>query len=92
MFKNIGGKIKWLAELLFEIGAVWCIIAGIVLKFYLEFNTAVCLLIAVLGPVVAWISSWCLYGFGQLIENSDNIEQDTRAIKEKLCDEEKEAE
>jgi len=92
MYKNIGGKIKRLSEILFEIEAAGLIIGGIVLKFYYGFNTAICLLIAVLGPIVAWISSWFLCGFGQLIENSDNIAQDTRAIKGKLCDEKKEAE
>ena len=31
------------------------------------------ILIAILGPIIAWIASWILYGFGQLIENSDTI-------------------
>ena len=30
-----------------------------------------CIKIIVLGSLISWISSFCLYGFGQLIENSD---------------------
>ena len=37
----------------------------------LPFLTLLGGLLFVLGPIAAWVSTWLLYGFGQLIENSD---------------------
>ena len=31
------------------------------------------LLVLIAGPIIAWVSSWLLYGFGQLIENTDQL-------------------
>jgi hypothetical protein len=35
------------------------------------------------GPIIAWVSSWLLYGFGQLIENSDIIAEEYNRKNEK---------
>ena len=37
----------------------------------------------VVGPIVAWFSSWLLYGFGQLVENSDIIAAEYNRKNEK---------
>lgn len=68
MFTNIGSKIKvatkvscWLLIALFVIMGIALLISGAVLN-------GIILLIA--GPLTAWVSSFVLYGFGELVENS----------------------
>ena len=68
MFSNIGGKIKiatkvlcWLLITLFIIMGIALLVSGAVLN-------GIVLLIA--GPLTAWVSSFVLYGFGELVENS----------------------
>lgn len=36
-----------------------------------------------LGPVIAWVSSWLLYGFGELIDKTCEIEYNTRGSMRK---------
>ena len=68
MFSNIGGKIKvatkvlcWLLIALFVIMGIALLVSGTVLN-------GIILLIA--GPLTVWVSSFVLYGFGELVENS----------------------
>ena len=76
MFKNVGGKIKGLAAFVTWLGIIAAVIGGI---FYMtidfEDTFFLGLVIAVSGSVVAWISSFVLYGFGELVENSAIIAQ-----------------
>ena len=72
-YSNIGDKIKNLAQVLFVLGAIVDISLGIILMGTDEDLIIFGLLLILLGPVVTWVSSWLLYGFGQLIENSDII-------------------
>lgn len=71
MFTNIGAKIKGLAKAGCWVGIVGCIFAGVVLLFTEEEFIPIALGVAVGGSLASWIGSWFLYGFGQLIENSD---------------------
>ena len=73
MFTNIGAKIKGLAKVGCWVGIVGCIFAGVVLLFTEEEFIPIALGVAVGGGLASWIGSWFLYGFGQLIENSDVI-------------------
>ncbi len=70
MYDNIGGKIKKLATFLSLIGIIISILIGLILTVVID-NILFLLLIGGLGSLFAWIASFCLYGFGQLIENSD---------------------
>ena len=71
MFKNIGGKIKALALIISGFGMVFSIVYAIVLikDDLLKVGVNAVILIA----VISLISSFILYGFGQLIENSDKL-------------------
>ncbi len=69
MFKNIGGKIKWLAETVCLLGIVISVLSGIYLIAADE--TLAGVLVMLLGSFASWIGSFFTYGFGQLIENSD---------------------
>ena len=75
MFHNIGGKIKALAKICTWIGIVSSILFGSFVIFESGFDETffMGLLIIILGPLSSWIGSFLLYGFGQLIENSDKI-------------------
>ena len=75
MFDNIGGKIKTLAKVVCWIGIIACIITGIVLMATGEDSILVGILTAVVGSLLSWVSSFVLYGFGQLVENSDTLVQ-----------------
>ena len=71
MYDNIGGKIKNWAIWIFIVEAISAVIGGIVL--IVNDNALLGFLTMILGPIAAWISSWLLYGFGQLVESSDII-------------------
>ena len=71
MFDNIGGKIKILAQIFVWIGIIASVILGIILcNTDVEWLGVICIF---LGPILCWISSMTLYGFGELIENSLEI-------------------
>ncbi|MBP5242555.1 MAG: hypothetical protein J6Z36_02570 [Clostridia bacterium] len=78
MYKNIGGKIKGLAIGLFFAAAILGVIVGIVLMAVDADLIPQGLLLLIGGPITAWISSWVLYGFGELIEKVSDIERNTR--------------
>ena len=40
-------------------------------------------LICFLGPVIAWVASWVLYGFGELIAKATDIANNTRGEAKK---------
>ena len=78
MFNNIGRKIKNCAEAITWIGIIICILVGlvyIVLGIENEANEMIVsgILVILVGSLSSWIGSFLLYGFGQLIENSDII-------------------
>ncbi len=92
MFSNIGGKIKMLAKVLFWIGVIGSVIIGGIFlisprgtatfNYSYGYSTQVSSVLAgiifiFLGFLLSWISSMLLYGFGQLIENSDAIRENT---------------
>ena len=71
MFTNIGSKIKTLASVFTWLGIIGSIISGIYLASQDDDLILIGLLTALLGSLFSWIGSFLLYGFGQLIENSD---------------------
>ena len=81
MYDNIGGKIKNLAKTIFIFEAVASVITGIVLMVSDEDLILFGFLTLILGPAVAWVSSWFTYGFGELIDKACEIELNTRSGK-----------
>ena len=76
-YNNIGGKIKGLAKAAFIVEAIAAVLSGIVMFIEDDDMFLMAVLVAVVGPIVAWVGSWLLYGFGQLIENSDTLVKNT---------------
>lgn len=79
MYDNIGSKIKGLAKATFIIETIAAVITGIALMAYDEDITPLALLVMVVGPIVAWVSSCLIYGFGELIDKASDIERNTRS-------------
>lgn len=76
-FDNNGGKIKALAKGEMWVGIIASIFYGIFLivesEFIIEEKLFSGFMVIVFGPLASWVSSWVLYGFGQLVENSDKL-------------------
>lgn len=75
MFNNIGKKIKTLAEIITVLGILASIVTAIVIWTTVEYSFLIGLGILVFGCIFAWIGSFLLYGFGELIESTKRIEQ-----------------
>ena len=79
MFDDIGGKIKTLAEVVCGLGIAASVIGAIILWVQNSAYTPTIfagVLVLVLGCLGSWIGSFFVYGFGQLIENTDDIHAD----------------
>ena len=83
MYDNIGRKIKIFAKASFAVEAIGAFITGIVLMAIDEDLIAWGIILMLLGPVVAWVSSWILYGYGEIIEKTCEIERNTRGGERK---------
>lgn len=99
MYNNIGNKIKALAKVIcIFIAVVWVIIgfSFILTKNSSPFIRLIGLLIIVVGPLFAWINSFLLYGYGELIEQNAEIRKEikrlTKGSKENEEKDKKEAE
>lgn len=88
MFDNISSKIKILATAICWIGIIGSIITSIVMFF--NANETADLYIPLgcmflfLGPIVSFANSILIYGFGELIEQSQEASENTRNIAELL--------
>ena len=71
MFKNIGKKIMGLAKFITWMGFLASIIGGIAMIVEDEDLIVPAVLVMVAGCLVSWIACFMLYGFGQLIHNSE---------------------
>ncbi len=83
MYDNIGGKIKGLAKTMFIVEAIGAIITGLVLLSIDEDLIGYGLLTLVCGPIVAWVGSWLLYAFGELVEDVHAIRNKEGTTEEK---------
>ena len=85
-FGNIGKKMKAFARWMFVIESILMILLGLVFfiqaidSFMGGIYVVLGLLFIFLGPLLAWLSSWVLYGFGELIDKTCDIEKNTRAL------------
>ena len=92
MFNNIGRKIKALAKVLCWIGIIASILGGIGMiaagssytySFGYGYSSGPSVLVGVLtiifGSLFSWIGSFFAYGFGQLIEDTEEIRESIRS-------------
>ena len=80
MYDNIGKKIKNFAIWCFVGESVASVIGAIsFLATQSDDDYVIPAVIALfLGPIIAFISSWFVYGFGEIIEKLTEIERNTR--------------
>lgn len=67
LYTNIGKKIQTLAKWCFLVETVGACVTGIVLM--LDELVLPGVLTILVGPIIAWISSWMTYAFGQLVDD-----------------------
>lgn len=84
LYENIGSKIKNWVKWIFVIEAIGAVITGLVLLFTDEDLISYGLLTLVFGPFIAYIGSWILYAFGELVEKTSDNENTTRQILKKI--------
>ena len=95
MFKNMGGKIKILAKVMCWINIALGIIAvfagifsvvafGNISAYSIEAAGTICLIIlaGIIWALFAWIGSFFLCGYGELIENSAITAKNTQTLIE----------
>ena len=70
MFDNISRKIKILAYVCTIVGILASLIIGVEM---LNSHNSDGMTVMILGSFISWVTSFTLYGFGQLIENTDII-------------------
>ena len=72
MYKDIGGKIKHAAYIMFFLQAVLYAAVGLLL---ISVNIWSCLLVLSFGILFSWISSLMMYGIGEVIDKVSSIER-----------------
>ena len=95
LYGEIGKKIKIAAYWTFIVEAVIAALEGIAIPIVLignlddvifAFFVGLLLgaIVAALGVLIAWVRSWLLYGFGELIDKSCDIEKNTSDIRRNI--------
>ena len=77
-YDNIGEKIKGLAKWTFIVGAIGAILSGIAMLFSGGWFVILGFLTAFVGSVIAWVSSWLLYGIGEIVDASSTYIHNSR--------------
>ena len=78
LFDYTSGKIKLVAKIYFWVGAVVVALAGLV-GFIVGIvdrdvvSALVCFFAIPIGVLACWVSSLMIYGFGRIVENTDEI-------------------
>ncbi len=81
MFNNIGSKIKLLSLVICFISIAISLVLGLYIMIKLN-QIAFGLLIIFGGSCASWIASFFTYGFGELIEKSSEIAENTKTTKQ----------
>lgn len=93
MFEEVGKKIKGVAKVFCWIGIItsFLIPLNIVLNMLNEshgskgekvISLIICMAVLIIGPILAWLSSLVLYGFGELVDKADSIDNKLTANDE----------
>ena len=78
MYENIGKKIKTLATVMSVILIIGSVIGGIAVLVECDGDgdgAVIGWLLMLLGPLFAWLSGFMLYGFGELVDKTCDIER-----------------
>ena len=85
MYKNIGKKIRGLAAVIGWIGMILCVLGGVIgciaciaVDEDMILGCIGCLLGGFISAFFWWISTWLMYGFGELIVKTSEVADNTR--------------
>ncbi len=81
MFNRVGDKIRTLAQIICIISMVLVVVWGLSLMADGAIFEAV--IIMAIGIIVSWLGALVLFGFGQLISNSDDMVELLKMMNEK---------
>lgn len=79
MFDGIGEKIKSLATVICWIGIALSCILGFITMISGGIFIVLGLFIAMIGSLLSWVGSFVLYGYGQIVENTDALVENSLA-------------
>lgn len=95
MFDNIGGKIQMVAIISFIAGIISSVICAFefgrvpTYSYYYSSKeytyTAVFWMFLILGPIVSYLNSLVLYGFGELIEKTSQTKELLERMKKDIA-------
>ena len=91
MYKNIGKKIKALAAICGIGTAFLFLVLGLILVFQNSSNattTIIGVIFAIIGPISCWVSSFILFGYGELILQNSEINENIKLLVKKIKKEE----
>ena len=77
MYKDIGGKIKHAAYIVFFLQIILYVVMGWLL---LSVDMISCLLVIYFGLLISWFSSLFIYGFGELIGKQHRTKLHVRIV------------
>lgn len=91
MFDNIGKKIKSLSIVLCWVGIIAYVIVAIIMFINASegpyrtegLYTGLGFAFLIGGPLLSWVSSFFMYGFGELIDKTCDIERNTHSGERK---------
>lgn len=79
LYTNIGKKIKNWAKWIFLIDAIVTIVSALIMMFSGDDALLLTGIILILiGPILAWVFSWILYAFGEMVDKICENEKNTR--------------
>ena len=90
MYKDVGKSIKKFASVLCAIGIIFSILGGIAVALagmngalsipvaQTSVSIAMGVFVAAVGSLLAWLSNLLLYGFGELVDKTAEIAENTR--------------
>jgi len=74
MFRHIGKKVRMLAQIIFWVGILGSLGAGVYLYLTRVFELLYCILIGVGGCVAFWLCGWVLYAIGDTHVKLERLE------------------
>ncbi len=80
MFDNIGEKIKTLAKVLTILGSALSVLYGLVLMVSDEGVFFSGIFIMIFGSLLSWVGSFTLYGFGEVINQLEDSNENSRKL------------
>ncbi len=80
MFDNIGSKIKMLAKVICWVGIIMSCLAGLIILINGDDGAGVGLVIMIMGSLTSWVCSFFAYGFGELIDRTTEVANNTKKL------------